>query len=432
MEATSLRYLSVEKIHFLKFATVFKVYSNNADMSKYSFRDIQTETVTLFLDTVSYVLSRSTLVSFDKCIFQYNTVQVCKAYTDKLVFRDCWISTNDQSTISIYANSSITIDSCMFIPAGVGSDGRAFVKLTEDNGAGGTTRDTHRDVRISNCRISNEGGNPPLLVSDYSSSNDIFSSIGITIDGCSITGYTPSTYKAANSENGLVYLDAYPTSIKFSNCNFYTLTSKLVAKDDSLSITAPDSFIIDLDEATLNNAARTIGEVSTYDFGSLGQFINNPDTYTFRDIEEDGNLKMYATATTGQQKATFTVRTGWTDADYREPTSFLLLLSGAGSTATNDTGYGGSSLYIVTVAGYYSGGHKSKITTTKLSGDTFGLYSGSTADIISAHFGTADTGSASEARATEHVITIAFGLNAIKLKGRIIGLSKKISRYFLR
>ena len=431
------RYVTVKNIQFQNFDTVFDIATNNLDTSRWDFENVQCEATNLFLDSGTYGTSRSTIVSFRDCIWQYQVNQIARIFCDNITFDNCWIGSGSGSTDSIYANSNMSFYGCVFIPAGTNTGDRAAVRLTNDNGAGGTANDAHRGVKFDGCRMSNEGGQGPIVVCDYplvQDSRTITPAISFT--GCTLTGSTPAPYESGNSESGIVYLLEYPASIKFDSCSFLTLgspTAKLVAKSDSLIAAAPDSFIISVDDATYYNAQRAVGEAATYTIaGSMRGFINNPSPYLFRDVYENGNLNVGDSGTTGTKKATFTLTSGYDDLQYVTPITFLLYLGGQGTTGTaapNAVSYAGTSVYLVSVSFFFSGSHQAKISYTKLHGDTFGNGSNADCDIVSMHFGTGDTGSTSAARATSYDVTVVFGTNVLIGSARFVPGFEKISRY---
>lgn len=438
ISGTGLRYLTASNIQFQNFDTVFDISTNNLDLSRWDFDNVQAEAVNLFIDTDSHSTSRSTIVSFRDCIWQYSVNRIARIFCDNVTFDNCWIGSGTANN-AIYANSSLSFFGCVFVPAGnnTNSTGRSAVYLTNDNGAGGVANDTHRGVVFSGCRMSNEGGQGPIVVCDFPLVADsVQITPSILFSGCNLTGFTPAPYEAGNSENGIVYLLQYPASIKFDSCSFSTLGSgngKLVAKSDGLVSAAPDAFIIDVDDATYYNAQRAVGQVSSYTIaGSLREFINNPAPYLFRDVYENGNLNVGDSGTAGTKKATFTLTSGWSDLTYSAPITFLLYLGGqgtAGIAGPNDVSYSGTSVYLVSVSFFFSGSNQAKIAYTKLHGDTFGNGSNADCDIVSMHFGTGDTGSASAPRATSYDVTVVFGTNVLIGSARFVPGFEKISRY---
>ncbi|NNW55512.1 hypothetical protein, partial [Roseobacter sp. HKCCD8284] len=434
---SGVRYLEVEGVQFNNLNKAFVISSGNLNSSKYVFRDVICDSTNLFLDTDTYALSRSTIVNFDSCVFESDVVQVAQAYVDCINVRDSWIACRSSSTDTFHVNSLINFSGCMFIPAGSATIGGSWVRLTEDNGAGGTTTEQHRGVHFSDCRFSNEGSNHTIVVNDYDVIGEEETlTPTINFHACSINGFHGVMYENGNSESGLVYLLKYPASVSFKDCGFFTLGNAegaLVAKTDSLVANPHDGFRIDVDDTTFSNAMRAVGATTTKQIArSLRSYIKNPDPYTFRDILEDGHLSIAATGTTGQKKATFTIQTGWTNASSRTPITFFLFLGGQGRTGgTTNIQYAGGAVYLVTITGVFeASAHKSKISFTKLHGGAFGNGETSNADIISMHFGTADTGNTTENLATSHSVTVAFGTQMEYGIARIEPLVTKWSRYW--
>ncbi len=434
LNGSSLRYLNVKGIQFQNFNSVFTASNGNADLSLWKFESCQAAGVNLFIDTVSYALSRSTQVAFRDCVFQYNCVRVARAFCDLLTFHNCWIGSDTNSTDSIYTNSNISFYGCMFVPSGATSVGRSLVKLTNDNGAGGVANDASRGVTFNGCRASNEGGQGPLVVCDFPVVN-VVDTLTPTISfyGCDLVGYHPSAYEEGNTESGIVYLRQYPASVSFHACGLAAVgaaNGKVVAKSDALVSAAPGCFNIFMDEPSFKSATWLAGVTSNATVAaSLRQYINNPDPYTFRGIFEGGYLDVVDSTTTGKKMATFSINTGYTDSDYATPIAFFLYLSGQGQPTNNDIAYQSSSIYLVTINGYYDTSAKSRITYTKLHGDSYGLALASNADIVSFHFGGAETGIGNTARSKINTVTVAFGSNVLNGKARIEPMFKKFSRF---
>lgn len=435
----AVRYLSVDSIQFQNFNTVFSVNTSNLDLSEWDFHRVQVETVNLFLDTHTYALSRSTIVSFRDCVFQYGVIQIARAFCDSITVSNCWIGSANSSTNSFFVNSSISFFGCTFIPSGTTSTGRAAVYLTNSDGAAGTVADGNRGVYLYGCRISNEGGRGPIVVNDYPMVNTNSTTTPvILLSGCSIAGFSPNVYEVGNSESGTVYLKQWPASVTFTSCGFATLgatSAALVAKSDALVSAAPLNFMISVDDPTYANAQRVVGAVNTNKIArSLRGYIRNPDPETLLGILEDGHLQVQATATTGMRKASFQIKSGWNDSDNMTPMAYLLFLGGQGTTGAaspTDLNYAGASVYVIAFAGSVSGSALVDVSATKLHGIPFGNTRAANADLVSIFFGTADTGSSSVARGATNVydVTVTFGTNIASGWARLVPAFKKMSRF---
>ena len=434
LTGTTVRYFTVQNIQFQNFDTVFTISTNNLDLSRWDIENCQAAGINLFIDTVSHPTSRSTVVSFRDCVWQYDCVQIARIFCDSVTFESCWIGSGDDTTSSIYANSNLSFYSCMFVPAGSGTSGRCAVRLTNDNGAGGTATDNMRGVTFDGCRMSNEGGNGPIVVCDFPVANPVTQfTPRIVFQSCALVAYTGAPYEVGNSESGIVYLIQYPAFVSFTDCSFLNVggtNSKVVAKSDALTATAHDGFGIEMDESSYRAATWTVGESSGYTLAaSMRQYINNPDPYVFRDINEDAWLAVVDTATAGQKKATFTLTPGQNDVNYATPIAFFLYLGDQGSLTNTNFSYQCASVYIVTIQGWFSGSLQYTISYTKLHGSVSGISGAVNADIVSMHFGTGDTGSASTATANSMQVTVAFGTNMGIGKAKIEPAFQKVSRY---
>ena len=429
---TAMRYLTIKNIHFQNFNTALTISSGNLDLCNYIFENVCGEAISLFLDTVSYAASRSTNVAFYSCEFQYEVVKLANLYCDNVSFYSCWLGSGSGAEY-IKANSSLSFYSCVFIPAGTDAIGRCWVLYTNTNGSGGTSTDQFRGVAFYKCRVSNEGANCPLVVNDYPQSSQYITTPCITFDSCELNGYHSSAYESGGTETGIVQLLQYPASIKFSNCGFVVLGGTnycLVGKNSTLTTTPPASFLIDMDDASYRNAQWTVGESSTYTLAvSLRNWIRNPDPACYGSMIENGNLHVVSGTSSGQVKTTFTVNSGYNDATYQIPMCFYLILTGQGNGTNNNYGYAGSSIYLVTINGYYDTSIKTKITATKLSGTTWGLASASNSDIVNIGFGTSESAPSTIATASTYTVTCVFGANSPIGRARLIPLINRENRY---
>lgn len=431
--ATDLRYLYVEALQFQNFDKVFNISTGNIDTSMWSFVDCQIDGLNLFVDSGSYAASRSTFVEFTRLICQYQVLQIIRSFCDVLTFNDCWLGHGNKTSL-IYANSLVTINGGAFIPPGADCEGKCYVYLTNDNGVGGTiSNDYERGVHIRGARSSNEGGNPPLVVCDFPLSNEYRQNPVVNISDCTLAGYHPTQYEAGGTETGIVHLKQYPAFVSFNNSGVNALgnpTAKLVSAQSTLSATAPKTFGVYVDDATLKSAEWVVGELNTFTIaGVLRQYINNPEPSIFRGLLENGFLDVNAATTSGVFKSTFTVNTGYLEQDFITPITFMLVLMGQSNNAFPNAGYGGSSTYLVTVTGIFDTSLKSSISSTKLHGPGFGISSADNANIVSLHFGSGETGSTTATMAATQTITVTFGANLGLGKARIINFVPKSQRY---
>lgn len=439
LEGGLVRHFSVHNLHFQNFDTVFKVSTNNLDSSQWDFVRVRAVAVNLFIDSKTYNSSRSTIVSFKDSVFLYGVTQIAKIYCDQVTFYNCWIGSGNSSTNSIEANSNLTFIGCMFIPAGTQSENRAAVLLTNSDGEGGEANDISRGAYFYGCRMSNEGGQGPIIVCDYPipALSQLNASPTIAFNGCTLVGFSPNKYEPGNSETGIVYLKQWPASVSFSSCSFRAGGSDsgyLVAKSDSLTSSAPNVFRVDIDDTSYANFQQQVGAVLGYAIADgVRSFIRNPDPYTLRNTHEDGYLKVVDTANPGEKKATFTLRTGYNDLQYATPLVFELILGGegtVGAAAPDSFAYSGASIYLVTVSGFTSGSLQTEISYTKLFGAPFGNNKNADVDVTSIHFGTGDTGSSTTAYGTGvYDVTIAFGNNVANGSARLLPYFQKLNRY---
>ena len=431
--------LYVKGLTFFNFNKVFNITSSNLDFAKWYFTECQVQRANLFVDAGSYALSRSTSVVFDRCDSQYAVKQFARLFCDTVSFSDCWLSLTGPGQALVYGNSLFSFKGCAFLPPGGAKGvGSAFIHLTDDNGAGGTVFDKNRGVTIDSCRLSNEGGNPPLVVADYATPAVNTSNGGplISISNMVLIGFHPTAYELNGTETGVVQILKYPEAIAFSNCTFDALgnsNSYLAAKNSTLTVEPHNRFNIWLDAPSKRSAADSANSYAATAkiADSLRGFINNPDPAIFRNILEFGYIPVKDSDTEGTKKATLKLKTGWSGPlPGVTPITFMLILTGQDRYNLSSSAYAGSSVYIVSLTSVGGGfGVRNKIQATKLHGPAFSYGSDANADIVSIHFGVEDTGIDVSALAAEQTVTITFGANIRYGKAKIINYIERDGFY---
>ena len=426
--STDVRQFKSSNLQYQNFDTCFSLETNNTDLSRIEFENGDADACNQFLTTGQYTTSRSTIITFYKFHSQYTNDRLVTAFCDQVNFIDSWIG-HGRNTSLIYGNSMFNFRGGMFIPASTGGNGKCFVYLTNDDGDGGTANDSHRGVYISQTRSSNEGGNCPLVVNDYPIKGAYQQNPVISIRDLPMTAFKPSAYESGGTETGVVHLIEYPAYISFSGVGADTLgaaNAKLVSKQSTLTDDPHETFNVHMDEPTNKSAMWCTGESNSYTISdTLRGSINNPDPAIFLDLIENGFIDIEDTATTGQKKGTFRVRTGYLEDTYHHAITFILVLE-----AGNDFAYASSSIYQVTISGINNGASKvSKVEYTKLHGSTSGASGDVNPDIVSFHFGSGDTGSNENSIAAIQELTVAFGDNTQNATARIINQLPRLSRY---
>jgi len=417
VKGTTLRFLTIKNVTIQGFDKFAEVSTNNLDSARWRFENVTADDMNMLLDSTSYALSRSTSVTFSDCNFLVGCVQLGDFYVDALTFDNCWFQHPSSGMYYIKCNANTQFNGGVRIPAGAGAAGTAFCLFTNDDGDGGvTSSEFTRNLSFTSMRNSNEGGNSPLVIADYPPvSSQGSGTPTISFDDCFLNGFHPVHYEASGTETGIIHFLQYPAGVSFKACSFVGLgsdTSLLASKDATLAVDADDTFSIEMDAVSYKIGKQVSSAIDTHNLAiDMVQFINNPDPSTFRDVIDGGHFIVVDSSTAGLKKLTFKAITGWNDPNYAAPISFLLNLSGSGTDANNDLNYAGSSVYLITLNGFFSGSHQARLASTKLHGDAYGLNDTANADIVSLHFGTADTGAATAARASEYDVTITFGAN---------------------
>jgi len=395
------------KLVFSGFATAIKYNSSNRDESMLRIRDCESNFNDVFLDTVSYAASRSTMIDIRDCLFSTTRV-VVNHYTDQMSIRDCWFYIQRASLDAILylsGEGNVSISESVFIPDDTSIADKSlarwidFVSDTANSSGGNRSLKT---LTVKNCRMSLEGSRPFIWTYDNFPvrPNGGANTSSITIDDCYLAGvgiYSAVTYKTR-----------YPGNVNLRNCKVYD-TNELISVDaanstyptpstPSAGITA---HVIMIDEATRLSQANSLVSGSLID-SKLEPFCYDTTSQTSkykRSIMKNIDYRLSAALApgAGANKVKTTIPVLHDPAAISVPNrgilTFLLVTVGdANGVTTTNMYYSSTAVCLVTLVGGFSGTAQTKIIVTPIQ-DAVGGGSFSVSAVPTVFFGTGDTGS---------------------------------------
>jgi hypothetical protein len=408
----------IEGITFLYYDKVLRWPTNNIDMSFHTLRRVTVAYCNELIDQVSFALSRSTTTLLDRVKVSYGVPRLGTFYADKTTIQSSWL-THSTNSYLIWADSRLTVRDCIVVPTtSTPSTSRALIWWQ--------ATDSTRSALLDDVRFGGESGQSPIIVVgdvNTSNANNAYRNQGVTIRRCELssnTNYDPDSIGAVNANVVLrptvVGGSRAIQFVKFEDCYAGPDKSGGVVQyygtGDVTTLLTTD-FVIDLDAASLRSFVRGTNRPTS---DALSRYVaySQVNSKVSGIRGETGRILPVNTATTGQKKISFKVDLSHPGTRHT-PVAFLVTLNGQGTSSSDNNAYACSSVYIVTIAGFFSGSLQSKIAFTKLHGSAMGNSEAANADIISAHFGTGDTGTATRALsgtpgANDGVdVTIAFG-----------------------
>jgi hypothetical protein len=407
----------IENVGFLYFDKVLRWQTGNLESSFHTLKNITVAYCNTFFDQVGYAESRSTTTLLDRLQVSYGVNRVANIYSDISEIRNSWLTQKSDGYL-------FAIDSfCHFvnnviIPDGTPSASRAVIYFSSSDAA--------RNLVCDSVRFGGEPGQSAIVVIGNVNSNgdsDAYRNQGVVFRKCDMSSnnnFDPSgigspvnacvilnpTISANRCINFISFQDCYGGPDKSGGVVQYYGT-------DDVTTLLPAGFSIQIDNTSMRSFNRGVNKPTStalrpYVIAPLQQnYVKYPNIGT-------GKTAASATATTGQWKSTFNVNMVYPSAKMT-PFTFLVTLVGQGDTSYPSDEYAYSSVYILTISSNYISSDLSNISFTKLHGSTGGVSDGAKADIVSAHFGTGDTGATTRAISgttggnSDVAVTIAFG-----------------------
>lgn len=418
----------IENCTFLNYETVFKIPTNNIDFSFLTFRKCNVAKCGTFVDTVSFSLSRSTHILFDRCRSGYGVEKFCKIYTDKATFKNNWFYQNSSSKL-LYIDSLAEFQSNVWVPTTVASSARAWIEFE--------ATDIVRGLSFNSERFGGESGSMAVVeVGDINKEGhtSTLKNIGITFNSCFICSANPYPSEIEGSQKCVVVMK-YPSTtnrsldfVKFNGCLLAPeLLCGVFAYNWADMSRLSDKFNIEYDYASAISLMCQPNLKTKYASDNLKEYIISPLLQKSNTgVTKDGKLiPAIGTSTSGTFKVSFKIMQAAESESYSllSPQCYMVILCGNGSTlyGSGNYNYAYSSVYMLHLSGYHEISAKIKLVPVKISGSWGAVDTAqSNADIISVYWGTGDTGNADfdvvgyPPDRTLRDITIKFGTNMYK------------------
>jgi len=232
----------VSGIRFQNFTTAIQFDTNNIDGSTFLVEQCTARNCDLFLDTVSYSDSRSTVLRVVQCETDSSVSQFIKAYCDKVHIVDCHVRFDQPNIACMELNSNAKIEGGIYTPyTGVNTNSRWVDFLDSDRAVSG--------LAFDNVRFGGESGGGITLVKNFMPANNNAKSIIVAFNECTMAS-------ALSGEHVLLSDDGSnsiaPNIISFKNCLRPTSSTLFVKTESGNAIVSTPSnvFQIFIDKAT--------------------------------------------------------------------------------------------------------------------------------------------------------------------------------------
>ena len=394
-------------IAFGKYSTAIKLNTSNKNESMLQIDSCRSQSNDIFIDTVSYLASRSTMIDIRGTMCGDTRVFV-KHYTDHMTIRDCWMYAKKDSydaVLYLSGDGNVNLYDNFMIPFGAqipNPQNARWIDFVTDSAQSTVTDMSTKFLNIRGCRMSLESARPFIWTFSDTIPDPLNMISSITIEDSYIGG--------TGSAPVVNYKTGYPGSVTLKNCKI--LSSYYIVAVDATNTTGPQpstpsqpsNHVIMLDEAT--RLAQNNGQQI-----NLGNLVD-PDLFPFyydtssqtskyrRSIHSnvDYRIRAVATATPSVVKATFDIFFDSTNTvGNRDILSFMLItVSDANGVGNANPSYRAQAVSLVSIVGLedLSGNIVKRLVTTPLqvaNGGPQPLVWNATPTVF---WGTGDTGSA--------------------------------------
>ena len=384
--------MTVKKLGFLFFDTVFRTPTNNTDFSFITFEECNVAKVNTLIDMVSYKSSASTTFKMERCNVSYGVKTLVKLYCDKAHFANNWFN-HSMDSYFMELDTYATFESNVWVPTSPGPN-KAYIYFN------GST--IYSALHFKDERFGGEDGSCPIVVVENANkgetSKEVYRHQGISFENCFLASH--STYNPDGLDKGVrACVILRPSLSKHNTINYISFRNTAFLPDLSDGIVQsynvpdiksllPDTFVIDFDYASAASGTKGVNKLASPE---LMEFVNaDLVTKRYSGVSKSGKMVVTDTSTPGRKKATFKVDLGFKPV--LSSFTFLLVTIGQSDSSYPFSGYSYQSVYLFTIHGEHHGQTRAKISYTKLHSTVGGASLGANADIVSAHFGSGETG----------------------------------------
>jgi hypothetical protein len=389
---------------FAGFHTAFKLATGNIDTSNIVFESPTFQSCLYGIDTVSYLTSRSTFLQINN-IYSIQTDCPIKTHTDMTHVEGGWIYHSGYNGAAIYNQGFTKLSNVVFVPTPAQSGARTRWIDNHSEDGGSTSILGQRGLTIDHCRFGGETGSCPIIF-NYATADLVLTQYQSTI--ISIENSILSSVGTNDKAN--IILFNMPNRISIKNCTGFTdLANGIIHADTSFdaSLVAYSRYIsIEFDDSTTYSSSFPLIDATLYRF--LKGYKSQQDLFqgTYQGSGLKGQVPAVATGTAGQAKTTIKLDQG-TSVSKQLGASFLVVTT-AGCTG-GDSGYKAVTTSIVHCVGGFGSTNQKRLSFSKLYGTLGGNTFADSADIISVHWGTGDTGSVDQNKGVaNNDVTIVF------------------------
>ena len=385
------------------YTTCYRMKSDDSDMTQWTFERCGFRNVDVGIDTVNFEVSRSSILTLEKCKVSYGVSRLANSYCDMTHVIGGWYSHNMNSALIVFSGR-LCVSGGIYVPVLPVTQNKFcwYEGELADRSSGGT---------FSGARFGSEFGGGVVLhikSNDGTSSGDGLSSgntQAFKFSGCQLSANntfdplnTGSTVRGivvlSTYNNGGVYFDTSTISTDLGPAYSGVDLSRVVAEYNGLgNVAAPNNFAIEFDDSTWRAANNGANRATS---NKLSQYVSNSMfSGIYKNISSDGHLNVGITTDGQKNKATFKIKLGAVFTDYTHPILFNLDLGQLGSSSNNAYRNSRFAGYVCSIVG----GRDLNISQNvyKLQRSLLYSHKGGTgmnvdAEIISLHFGTGETG----------------------------------------
>jgi hypothetical protein len=356
-------------ILFAKFGTAIRFDTNNKNESFLQIDNCRSQSNDIFIDTVSYVESRSTMIDIRNTYCDDTRVFV-KHYTDHMTIRDCWMYAKYDSydaLLYLSGDGNVNLYDNFMIPFGAqipNPQNARWIDFVSESAQSTMTDRSVKFLNIRGTRCSLESARPFIWTYSDTPPGPPNAISSITIED----SYIGSTGGASV----ITYKTGYPGSVNLKNCK--VLSAPLIVSVDAGNTTYPEpsaaiggsGFItyhtIMVDEATRlsQNNSFTINLGNLID-PKLMPFYVDTTTQTSKykttfpwEIPSDYRMRTVA-GTAGNVKVLFPIFFDFNPAvPNRDICSFIVVTVSDAQVGGASPVYRSQATSLVTITGLYS------------------------------------------------------------------------------
>jgi len=395
---------TVEGIKLQRYTTCYRVKNDDVtDHSQWRFKRCGFKDVALGIDTVSYVASRSTILTLEDCKSSYGVEEFVRSYCDMTHVIGGWY-THDQNKPCFTIGGRATVTGGIYVPILAGPHNALCWYSAElaDESAG---------IVFSGCRFGGEyGGGVVLYVKSNAAASDnnglaSGASQQFTFTNCQLSSNNPfDPLNTGTTTRAVVVFNAYNNGgVSFQGCTISTdlgpaatnaNVSRVIAEYNNLTANpAPHNFVIEFDDTSWRAANNGANRPAT---NKLLQYVGNAAQVSmFKETSAYGHLLVGVTTDGSKNKATFKVKLGRRFTYYTFPMLFDLDVGQLGQLPDNayrTSRYAGYRCSIVGGRDLGIAQNVYKLRRTLMYAHDGGVDLTVGAEIVSMHFGTGDTG----------------------------------------